>query len=35
MKYKVVESVLIITVNLIVVLVKNWEKSLIYYAIIL
>ncbi|CAD8079778.1 unnamed protein product [Paramecium primaurelia] len=35
MKYKVIESISMITVNLIVVLVKNWEKSLIYYAIIL
>ncbi|CAD8108584.1 unnamed protein product [Paramecium primaurelia] len=35
MKYKVIESISMISVNLIVVLVKNWEKSLIYYAIIL
>ena len=35
MKSKVIESVLMISVNLIVVLVKNWERSLIYYALIL
>lgn len=35
MKYKVIESISMISVNLIVVLVKDWEKSLIYYAIIL
>ncbi|CAD8127987.1 unnamed protein product [Paramecium sonneborni] len=35
MKYKVIESISMISVNLIVILVKNWEKSLIYYAIIL
>ncbi|CAD8119912.1 unnamed protein product [Paramecium sonneborni] len=35
MKYKVVESIVMISMNIIAVVVNDWEKSLIYYASLL
>lgn len=35
MKYKGIESACLILINLIVIIVKEWDLTLIYYAILL
>lgn len=34
-KYKILESAFLITINVVVIVVKEWEHTLIYYAILL
>lgn len=35
MKYKVMESIVMISMNIIAVIINDWDKSLIYYASLL
>jgi hypothetical protein len=35
MKYKVIESIVMISMNTIAVVTNDWDKSLIYYATLL